>query len=251
MAETPSPAVSVSTEAGREASGGDERPSPLALLFQPDRAMERHAKVGRVRWIFLFAWLCSILLGATLAYRVDARGSTLQKLDKGGQLQTMSDRQLADETRNAERISQVSNIAKGVVGTPLQLGGASLAVLGLAWFLRGRIKGAAVVPVAAATLLPGAIAKLLDAVSAFRHASIPDEGVALVPRSLSAILTIFGRPPPDPWVKFGSALDFFSLWAAVMLGFGVAAVGQLPKKSALTGTLIAWVCYQLLTHVAT
>jgi hypothetical protein len=35
-----------------------------------------------------------------------------------------------------------------------------------------------------------------------------------------------------------------------MMAFGVAAVGQVPRRSAVTGTLVAWVCYQLLTHVA-
>jgi hypothetical protein len=226
-------------------------PSPLALLFAPDRGMDRHARVGRARRFFLFAWLCSLLLGAALAYRVDARSSTLRKLEMSGQLQTMSDRQVADETHSAERVARVVSVAKGVVGVPLQLGSACVALLALTWFLRGRVKGSAVVPVAAATLLPGAIADLVDAVTAFRHAALPPEGVPLAPRSLSAILPFLGHPLMGPWLKLGSALDFFSLWAAVMLAYGVVAVGQVPRRNALTGTLIAWVCYQLLTHVAT
>jgi hypothetical protein len=233
--------VSASTEAG---------PSPFALLFAPDRGMDRQARVGRTGRLFLFAWLCALLLGAALAYRVDARSATLRKLEMSGQLQTMSDRQVADETHNAERVAEVVSIAKGVASVPLQLGSTCLAVLGLAWFLRGRIKGSAVVPVAAATLLPGAIADLLDAVTAFRHEALPPDGVELAPRSLGAILPLLGHPLMDPWLKLAGALDFFSLWAAVMLAFGVAAVGQIPRRNALTGTLLAWVCYQLLTHVA-
>lgn len=225
-------------------------PSPFALLFAPDRGMERQARVGRALRFFLFAWLCALLLGAALAYRVDAKSSTLRKLEMSGQLQTMSDRQVADETHNAERVAVVTSIAKGVVGVPLSLGSTCVSVLALVWFLRGRIKGSAVVPVAAATLLPGAIANLLDAVSAFRHAALPPEGVPLAPRSLSAILPFFGHPLMGPWLKVGGALDFFSLWAAVMLAFGVAAVGQIPRRNALLGTLAAWVCYQLLTNVA-
>ena len=244
-------AVNMSTGAVLETSGSEHQPSPIALLFAPDRGMERQARVGRVLWFFLFAWLCSLLLGAALALRVDAKDSTLRKLDASGKLQTMSDRQVADETRNAERVSQVLSVAKGVVGTPLQLGLASVAMLGLCWFLRGRIKGSAVAPVAAATLLPGAIADLLDAVWAFRHVALPPEGLPLAPRSLGAIMPILGHPLVEPWLKLGNALDFFSLWTAVMLGYGVAAVGQISKRSALIGTLGAWVCYRLLTHVAT
>jgi hypothetical protein len=242
--------VSVSA-AVLDSARGDDRPSPLALLFAPDRAMERQARVGRVLWLFLFAWAATLLLGAALAYRVDARSSTLRELEKRGQLQTMSDRQVADETRAAERLSQVSNIAKGVVGAPLSLGRAAVALVVLTWFFRGRVKGSTVAPVAAATLLPGAIADLVDAVSAFRHVSMPPEGVALAPRSLSAMMALLDHPLMGASLKLGNALDFFSLWAAVMLGYGVAAVGRVPRRRAVLGTLVAWVCYRLLTHVAT
>ena len=231
-------------------SAGEAAPSPFALLFAPDRGMEPHARMGRAIRIFVFAWLCSILLGAALAYRVDARGSTLRKLEESGQLQTMSDRQIADETRSAERLFQVSKIAKGVVGAPVQLGLACVALLFLCWFFRGRVRGSAVAPVAAATLLPGALADLVDAVSAFRHVAMPPEGVPLLPRSLSTILGAAGHPLIGPQLKLGNALDFVSLWAAVMMGFGVAAVGRVPKARALIGTLVAWTCYRLLTHVA-
>ncbi len=237
-------------EAQPVVSVGDALRSPFVLLFAPDRGMERQARVGRARWFFLFAWLCSVLLGAAMAYRVDARSSTLRKLEMSGQLQTMSDRQIADETRSAERVFQVGSIAKGVVGAPVQLGLACLSVLALVWFFRGRIKGSAVVPVAATTLLPGAIATLMDAVTALRHTTLPPDGVPLGPRSLSAALALLGRPLPFPWVKFGDALDFFSLWAAVMLGFGVASVGQVPRRTAVVGTLVAWICFRLLTNVA-
>jgi hypothetical protein len=108
-----------------------------------------------------------------------------------------------------------------------------------------------VLPVAAATLLPGAIADLLDAISAFRHAAVSPEGVPLSPRSLGALLPVLGHPLTEPWLKLGNALDFFSLWAAIMLAYGVGAVGQISKRNALIGTLGGWVCYRLLTHVAT
>lgn len=230
----------------------DERPpSPFAILFAPDRSLDRQARIGRARWLFLFAWVSSILLAAAVAFRVDAAASTLRKLDMSGQLKSMSDRQLADEIHSAARIVQVATIAKGIVGIPVQLGLACLAVLALAWFFKGRIKGSAVAPVAAATLLPGALANLLDAASAYQHATLPPEGAPLSPRSLSAVLALLERPLMDPWVKFGTALDFFSLWSAVIMGFGVAAAAGVPKRTAVFGTLVAWVCYQLLVHVAT
>jgi hypothetical protein len=240
----------MSHELHLDTPAADPPRSPIALLFAPDRAMERQAKVGRARWFFLFAWLCSLLLAGALAYRVDARSSTLRKLDMNRELQGMSDRQIADETRNAERVFVVATAAKGVVGVPVQLGLACASILALCWFFRGRVKGSAVVPVAAATLIPGAIADLIDAVTAFRHAALPPEGVPLAPRSLSAVLALLDRPLSAPWLKLGHALDFFSLWSAAMLGYGVAAVGRVPRRTAIVGTLIGWVCYRLLTNVA-
>lgn len=241
--------MSTAIEAGTDAAG-DRPPSPFALLFAPDRAMDRQARVGRALWLLLLAWLCALLLAAALAFRVDAGSSTLQKLEAAGQLQTMSDRQLADETRSAERLFQVASIARGAVGVPLQLGLACVAILGLSWFFRGRVKGSAVAAVAAATLLPGALADALDALAALRNAAVSPEGTPLSPRTLSAILPLFGHPLAGPWIKLGNALDGYSLWAAVLLGYGVAAAGQVPRRTALVGTLIAWVCYRLLTQVA-
>jgi hypothetical protein len=231
-------------------AAADTPRSPLALLFAPDRAMERQAKVGRARWFFLFAWLCSLLLAGAIAYRVDARSSTLRKLEMSGQLQGMSERQIAEDTRSAERVSMVATLAKGAVGVPVRLGLACASILALCWFFRGRVKGSAVLPVAATTLIPTAIADLVDAVTAFRHTALPPEGVPLAPRSLSALLLLLDRPLMGPWLKLGHALDFFSLWSAAMLAYGVAAVGQVPRRTALVGTLIAWVCYRLLTNVA-
>lgn len=239
---------SIETEPG--ASGGDGSPSPFALLFAPDRAMDRQAKVGRARWFLLFAWAAALVLSVALAVRVDAHGSTLRKLDGSGQLRGMSDRQIADETKSAERLFIVGSIAKGVFGPPASLGLSCVAAMGLIWFFRGRRRPGAVVPVAAATMLPGAIATLLDAASAFMHAALPPDGAPLSPRTLSAILTLAGRAPPMPWIKLGNALDFFSLWEAVLMGFGVAAAGQVPRRTAVVGTLVAWVCYRLLTQVA-
>ncbi len=240
----------MTNEAQIEPGGDRERSLPLLVLFAPDKGMDRQAKVGGARWFFLVAWLCSLLLGAALSYRVDAHDSTLRKLDESGQLKTMSDRQIAEETKSAERVAQVGNIAKAAVATPVNLALACLSLLILCWFFRGRVKGRGVVPVAAATLLPGAMANLMDSVIAFRHVTLPPEGFLLGPRSLSAVLSLSGRSLSEPWVRFGNGLDFFSLWAAVMLGYGVSAVGQVPKKYALPGTLIAWVCVRLLTHVA-
>ena len=225
-------------------------PPALLALLAPDSGMELQARIGTARMAFLIAFACAALAAFAQAYRVDSRSATLQKLEQGGQLQTMSDRQLADETRNADRLYQVLRVGRGLFEAPVSLGLGSLGVVILVWFLRGKIKGRAVVPVAAATLLPGAIANLLDAASAWNHASLPPQGALLAPRNLAGLAASFGHALSPPWLKLGNAFDFFSLWAAVMMGFGVAAAGDLPVRRAMMITLAGWVCWQLLTHVA-
>src|SRR5258708_29145100 len=149
--------------------------------------MDRQARVGTARLPFLVAFAGAVLAAFAQAYRVDSREATLKKLEQGGQLQTMSDRQFDDETRNANRLYQVMRIGQGVFEAPVFLGLGSLAVAGLVWFLRGKVKGRPAVPVAAAALLPGAIANLLDAVSAWKHATPPPTAPLLPPRYVSAV----------------------------------------------------------------
>jgi hypothetical protein len=225
-------------------------PPALVALVAPDSGMERQARIGGVRLAFLIAFACAVLAAFGQSWKVDAKAATLKKLEQAGQLATISDRQLQDDTRSAERIYQVARVAQGLFEAPVNLGLGCLAVLGLCWFLRGKAKGRAVAPVAAAVLLPGAIANLLDAVTALQHPSLPPEATVLAPRNLSAIAAAFGHPLAGPFLKLGNAFDFFSLWAAVLMGFGVAAAGELPTRRAIIVTLAAWVCLRLLTSVA-
>jgi hypothetical protein len=242
--------LSVSYEAELPEKPPRAIPDAFVALVAPETGMERQARVGKARLAFLVAFACAALSGFAQASRVDARSSTLARLDKDNKLAEMSDKQVDDEVKSAERLFQVSHVAAGIVRAPVLLGLASLGVIGLAWFLKGKVKGRAVVPVAAATLLPSAIGDLLDAVSAFARQTIPADAVSLAPRNLSAALAALGHPLVGPALKLGGAFDFFSLWAAILMGYGVAAVGDVPKRRALIGTLVAWVCVRLLVAVA-
>lgn len=237
----------VSNEAGLPQPRGI--PPALVAMVAPDAGMERQARVGKPGLAVLIAIACALFAGFAQASRVDARSVTLQKLEKEGQLTSMSDRQLEDETRNAERLYQVMRVAAAAAETPafLLLGG--LAVVVLVWFLKGKLKGRAVFPVSAAVLLPGALANLLDGITALRMEALPPGSAALAPRNLAAIFASSGAPLAGAALKLGGALDFFSLWAAVLMGFGVAAAGDVPTRRALVGTLCAWVCYRLIVSV--
>ncbi len=224
-------------------------PAALAALIAPGTGMERQARVGKAGLAVAIAMACALFAAFAQSARIDARSATLRKLEQGGQLTTMSDRQIDDETLSAERVYQVKTVAWGVLQAPVFLLLNALAVVVLVWFMRGKVKGRAVFPVAAAALLPGAIANTLDGVSALRQASIPPEGAVLAPRSLAGVIGALWHPLAAPWVKLATAFDFFSLWGAVLIAFGVAAAGDVPTRRALVVTLCAWVCLRLLVAV--
>ncbi len=225
-------------------------PPALVALVTPDLGMERQARVGGVKLSLLVAMACAVFAAGALALRVNASSATLTKLEQAGSLSTMSERQIEDETRNAERLFTVTKVGGALFAAPVGLGLASLATVLLGWFLKGRVKGSAVAPVAAATLLPAAIGNLLNGVSTLRAAYVTTNQTALVPTNLADIAASLGHPLVEWGAKLGGAFDLFSLWSALLLGFGVAAAASIPARRAVTGTLVAWVCWRLLTHVA-
>jgi hypothetical protein len=242
--------LNVSAEAELPKAEPRTVPAALVALVAPEVGMERQARVGTAKFAFLVAFVCALLSAFAQSSRLDARSVTLANLDKQGKLTEMSEKQVDDEVTSAARLAQVKVVAQGLFGAPVGLGLGSLAVLGLVWFLKGKAKGRAVVPVAAATLLPSAIGNLLDAASAFSRPSLPLGKALLAPRDLSAAMAALGTPLQGAALKLGTAFDIFSLWAALLMGFGVAYAGDVPLRRALIGTLVAWVCFRLLTTVA-
>ncbi len=242
--------MNVSTEAELPQPAGSKVPPAFVALVAPDSGMERQARVGKVRQAFLVAWVFAILAGAAAATRVDARTSTIARLEQSKQIETMSDRQIDDEVTGDEKKFIVLTVAKKALAPPLDLLLFGFAIVTLGWFLKGRIRTSAVFPVSAAVLLPGAIANLLDAVTIFNRHQISPQQASLVPRTLADVFAAVGHPLMGAAAKLGAALDFYSLWAAVLMAFGIVACTTVPTRRALIGTLVAWACVRLLLTVA-
>jgi hypothetical protein len=225
-------------------------PPQLAALLFPDTAMERVAKSGRWGLALVFALLCSLALGGAESYRVDAREPTLREAEMSGQLKNMSDKQLDDNTKAAERSFIVKRLAFSAVKPELVLLGSLLGLYVVAWFLRGRTSSSAVTAVAATALLPHALADLLSGGAALVTAQLSPEHGPLIPRNLGAVLEALGVNAPMAVTKLAGAVDFFSLWAALLLAFGLGPAAQLPRGKAIAATLVAWVLWRLFTQVA-
>lgn len=225
-------------------------PAQLAALLFPDTAMERVAKSGRWGIALLLAMACSLAVGGAEAYRVDAREATLREAEMSGQLKNMSDKQLEDNTKGAERAFIVKRLAFSTVKAPAIWVGSLLGLFVIGWFLRGRNVPGAAPAVAAAALLPHALADLLSAGAAMVTPQLaPDHG-PLIPRNLGSVLDALGVHAPMVLTKLAGAVDFFSLWAALLLAFGLAPAAQLPRGKAIAATMVAWVLWRLVTQVA-
>lgn len=225
-------------------------PPQLVALVAPDLGMERVAKVGRARWPVVIAIVCSLAAAGGEVLRVDSRPSTLASLEMQGQLKTMSDRQIDDQVKADERGFIVKRVALGAVAAPIDLGVYAISLFLLSWFLRGRAQSGAMLAVAAAALLPGAIANLLTGAAALTHHAIEPVHPALLPRTLADALGALGLHLGPALGKLSRAIDFFSLWSAALLAWGLAAAAALPRRRAVTGTLVAWLLWRLLTNVA-
>ena len=227
-------------------------PTPSALapqllaLVAPDVGMPRVAREGRARWAIAFALVCSLAFAGAQSLRVNAREETLQDAEMSGQLKDMSDRQIDDQAKGAERKFIVKSVAAAAFRPPLLCLVYLASLYLLSWFLRGRAKGGQMTAVAGAALLPGAIRDLLSAGAAMMNSSLPTQGPPLIPTTLTQIAGHLGKTLSGPWATLGNGLDLFSLWAALLFAFGLAAAANISRRRAVAATLVAWVLWRLL-----
>jgi hypothetical protein len=225
-------------------------PAMLVALIAPDLGMERVARSARVAAPLLVAFACSLAFAAAEVARVDAVQATLRELDAQGKLKDLSDQAIADQTTSAERAFAVKRVALAAIRPPLIWAGSLVGLYVLVWFLRGRSSAGGLRAVAAASLLPHALADLLGAGATWLAARLPIDHAPLVPRTLADLLVARGMEAPFAIQRLAGALDFFSLWAALLLGFGLGPAAQLPRGRALGAVLLSWLLFRLLTRVA-
>jgi Yip1 domain len=225
-------------------------PSPVLSLFAPDLGIPRVARAGRLRWMLGFAICCSLLAGVATALRVDARDSTLHELESQGDFKTMSDKQIEDAQKGAERAFMVARIAWAAVEAPITLALDVAGLFLLSWFLRGKLKAGPLLAVCGAALLPFAFANLLEVIAALRQQGIaPGVFRHLVPHTGEDLAAAFGHPLSGPWAKLAGAFDLVGLWSALLLGFGLSAAAELPARKAVLATLAGWLLWRLFAHV--
>lgn len=208
---------------------------PLRALLDPVGAVPPLVE-GR-RWLvpLLVMALATAASGTALALRLDASRLVIPRLELTGELAKASEREISEQIEQTQRVSIVTGVAKGVFVVPLEILFLAIALKVTAWLIGRKALFARAFTVAALTMLPLAVYHLVLAAAAFGQGSLSPKMVeALVPTSLAAVL----QASPVA-ARALAAVDFFNLWAALLMGLGFSAATQLaPWRGLLLGLFL-------------
>ncbi len=203
--------------------------APVKALIDPVGGVP--AAVEGRRWALPLAVLalCVSLSGAAGAVRWDPTSKVVSELTEAGDLARSSENDIQDKIRQAGRVRLVGGVAAGVV-RPLSVLFAALALLVAGWLWGAKAPFGKYFAAASVAMLPVALYHLVFAVAAFHAPGLTEaEALTLLPSSLRAL-----SPDASPELaRVLGAVDFFSLWAAAMLGLGFAQATGLSRPRAL------------------
>lgn len=209
---------------------------PLMTLLDPVGAIPRAVEARR--WV-LPTLLVSVLTagaGAVIALRLDTSRVVIPKLAMSGELMKVSEREVGEAIEQAQRVALVSGIAKGLLLMPLLVLLLAVVLKVAVWLIGRKALFADLMTVAALTMLPVAVFHGIELVAAWKLDLItPRVAETLVPSSLS----FFIQQAPPGLSRLYKALDFVNVWAAVIMGLGIAAASKwTPARGALFGLLL-------------
>jgi Yip1 domain len=206
------------------------------VLTNPAEGVPAAIEARSALWPVVFLSLATAFAGASFAVRWDAGPSTIKRLEMSGELKGMPEADLLDQIQQAERLKLVTSIAGGFILPALMVLGIALVLALLAWLLGKRGSFNAFFTAAAVGTLPLALAKFLYGLIALVQTSLSEDRAAmLLPSSLASV--IHAQSPK--LMRLLSSLDFFHLWAALLVGLGFAAVvGMRRRQGLLVGAVL-------------
>lgn len=200
------------------------------VLTNPAEGVPAAIEARRALWPVVLLSLATAFAGASFAVRWNAAPSIVQGLESSGQLKGMPEADLLDQIQQAQRLKLVTSIAGGLVLPVLMVLGIAVVLALLAWLLgkKGTFNG--FFTAAAVGMLPLALAKFLYGLVALTQTSLSEDRAAtLLPSSLAFV---FHAQSPK-LMRLLSSLDFFHLWAALLVGIGFAAVVGMRRRQGL------------------
>ncbi|MGZ3457944.1 MAG: YIP1 family protein [Archangium sp.] len=215
---------------------------PTRVLLDPLEATGAAIEARRWFWPLLILVVCVSASGTAFSLRWDAGPAVVQQLQVTGQLERMTESEIAEEIQTASRKALVAGIAKGVFVMPLLTLVLAAALWVYAWLLDRSAPFGRLMSAAALAMLPIALYHLVFTLCALAQHSLSEARVQdLVPSSL-AVLS--GLTPKMQRVLRG--VDFFNLWSVGLLGLGFSSATGMRKGRAV---LLCTVLYLLFAGV--
>jgi hypothetical protein len=200
------------------------------VLTNPAEGVPAAIEARRALWPVVLLSLATAFAGASFAVRWNAAPSIIQGLEMSGQLKGMPEADLADQIQQAQRLKLVTSIAGGLVLPVLMVLGIAVVLAVLAWLLGKKGAFNAFFTAAAVGMLPLALARFLYGLVALMQSSLrEDRAATLLPSSLSLLF----HPQSPKVMRILSSVDFFTLWAALLIGVGFAAVVGMRRRQGL------------------
>lgn len=192
------------------------------------------------RWVLPLLAVCAAVSfsGIAFALRLDAAPTVLKKMEESGDLAKASEREIGEQVEQAQRIALVAGAAKGVLLMPLELLFIAVALKVTAWLFGRKLLFAHAFTVATVAFLPVAIFHVVFGVVALKQSVlVVSQAATLLPSSLAA-----WAPQGAPNLgRVLGAIDFFNVWAAVLLGLGFAKGVQWSAPKGLAVGLFLYV----------
>jgi hypothetical protein len=209
-------------------------------LTDPLEGVPAAVQTRRFLWPLLLLMAASAFAGAAFALRWDPTPSILRQLEGAGQLKGMPEAELTEQITTAGRLKLLTGIAGGVFGSPLVVLGIAVVLALVGWLLGRKTPFVALFTVAAVGMLPVALERTLWGTVAFWQLSLTEERAKhLLPGSVGAF--VHGAGPK--LMRLLDSLDFFHLWAAMLIGIGFAAATGLSRRTGLWLGLLLFVLF--------
>ncbi|MBX5480430.1 MAG: YIP1 family protein [Myxococcaceae bacterium] len=193
---------------------------PTRALVDPAVGVTRAVSSRRWAWPLLLLIAATVFSGVAFALHYDPAPAVIRGLEMSGEIRNTTEKELADAITTAGRVKLVAGVANGLFLVPLYVLLFAVAVKVACWIVGRPIRFADAFTSASISQLPIALYQVLHGVVALASPSLGDsQEHTLLPSHLGRFLD--GLSPE--LLRLASVADLFNLWAAILLGFGIAA----------------------------
>lgn len=212
---------------------------PARVVIDPT-AVPQTVAARRWVWPLLIVMASVAFSGIAFAVRWNAAPTVISELTAAGELARITEQELADKIQTASRVMLVGAAAKGIFLIPILvlLGTAALKFSG--WLVGRPIKFVSALSALSVALLPIAVFHIAFGIVALMSAQLPTSAaLSLIPSHLGQ--AFHGLSPELS--RLASVADVFNLWAAVLLGLGIAEGAKVRAWQGVLWGLVLYLAY--------